>query len=211
MIDERDIVGLLQAATDDIAVPTAPARELAAAGDRRRHRRWVVASLATASAVAAVAVAVPVVLRSELSGGTVPPAGPVLPVPGASCVDLVPSRVLPGWARTGFSEPRPRIPYVLGDSGAIAAVLFAQPLTSPSVTRSRQQDPVGLSRRRDSSLADSSLRITATLLDGSETATRMVDGGPGPSIIDLPKPGCWHLALKWGDNTDTLNLAYRTP
>ena len=211
MIDERDLVGLLRAATDDIAVPAAPARELAAAGDRRRRRRWLVASLATATAVAAVAVSVPVVLRSELSGGSVPPASPALPVPGASCVDPVPSRVLPDWARTGFSEPRPRIPYVLGDSGAIAAVLFAQPLTSPP-SPDHANKILWVSRvDEDSSLADSSLRITATLLDGSETATRMVDGGPGPSIIDLPKPGCWHLALKWGDNTDTLNLAYRTP
>ena len=38
------------------------------------------------------------------------------------------------------------------------------------------------------------------------TVTRVVDGRPGPSIIDLPKPGCWHLALQWGDNSDTLNL-----
>jgi hypothetical protein len=43
------------------------------------------------------------------------------------------------------------------------------------------------------------------------TATRVVDGGPGPSIIDLPKPGCWHLALQWGDNSDTLNLACLAP
>jgi hypothetical protein len=33
----------------------------------------------------------------------------------------------------------------------------------------------------------------------------------GPSIIDLPKPGCWHLTLQWGENSDTLNLVYLAP
>ena len=206
MIDEREVAELLRAATDDIAVGAAPARQLAAAGNTRRHRRWVVASLATATAVAAVAVAVPVVLSSEDSGRTVPPANSTTTAPGAGCVDPVPSRVLPGWARTGFSDPRPRVPFVMGDSGAIAAILFAQPLTSPP-SPDHNNKILWVSRVDDGS----SLRVTATLLDGSATATRVVDGGPGPSIIDLPKPGCWHLTLRWGDNSDTLNLAYAAP
>jgi hypothetical protein len=206
MIDEREVTGLLRAATDDIAVPVAPARELAAAGNKRRHRRWVVASLATAAAVAAVAVAVPVVVNSQQSGRTVPSANSTTTAPGAPCIDPVPSRVLPGWARTGFSDPRPRIPYVMGDGGAIVAILFAQPLTAPPST-DHNNKILWVSRINDGSL----LRVTATLLDGSATATQTLDGGPGPSIIDLPKPGCWHLTLQWGDNSDTLDLAYRAP
>ena len=205
MIDEREVADLLHAATDDIAVPVAPTRQLAAAG-RRRHRRRVVASLATATAVAAVAVAVPVVMNSERSGRTVPSASSTTTAPGESCLDPVPSRLLPRWARTGFSDPRPRIPYVMGDSGAIVAILFAQPLTtSPSPDHGNKI--LWVSRDNDGS----SLRVTATLLEGSATATRVVDGGPGPSIIDLPKPGCWHLTLQWGDNSDTLNLAFKAP
>jgi hypothetical protein len=203
MINEREVAELLRAATDDIAVPVTPTRDLAAAGSGRRRRRWAVASLATATAVAAVAVAVPWVLSSERSGGTNPSATTAL---GASCVDPVPSRVLPAWARTGFSEPRPRMPYVLGDNGAIAAILFAQPLTSPS-SPDHGNKILWVSRVE----ADSSLRITATLSDGSATTTRVVDGAPGPSIIDLPRPGCWHLTLRWGDNSDTLDLAYLAP
>src|SRR6478609_5904625 len=177
MIEEREVAELLRAATDDIAVPLAPARELAAAANQRRHRRWVVASLASAAAVAAVAVAVPVVLHSEGSGRTVPAASSTTTVPGASCVDPVPSRVLPSWARTGFSEPRPRMPYVMGDKGAIAAILFAQPLTTPP-SPDHSNKILWVARVDDGS----SLRVTATLLDGSATATRVVDGGPGPSI-----------------------------
>jgi hypothetical protein len=206
MIDEREVAELLRAATDDVAVPVAPARELAAAGNKRRHHRWIVASLATATAVAAVAVAVPVVLTSERSGRTVPSANATTTAPAASCVDPVPTRVLPDWARTGFSDPRPRIPYVLGDSGAIAAILFAQPLTSPP-SPDHSNKVLWVSRVD----GGSPLRVTATLLDGSATATRVIDGGPGPSVIDLPKAGCWHLTLRWGDNSDTLDLAYQAP
>jgi|SRR6478752_4083598 len=201
MIDEREVAELLRAATDDIAVPVAPARELAAAGSRRRRRRLVAAGLATATAVAAVAVTVPVALNSGSADRS-----STATTPGASCVDPVPSRVLPEWARTGFSDPHPRMPYVLGDDGAIAAILFAQPLTAPP-SADHNNKILWVSRVE----ADSSLHITATLQDGSATTTRVVDGAPGPSIIDLPEPGCWHLTLKWGDNTDTLDLAYLAP
>jgi hypothetical protein len=206
MIDEREVAELLRAATDDIAVAVAPARELAAAGNKRRHRRWAVASLGAAAAVAAVAVSVPVMLSSERPGRTVPPADSTTTAPSGTCVDPVPSRVLPDWARAGFTDPRPRMPYVLGDSGGIAAILFAQPLTAPpSVGHGNKI--LWVSRVSD----DSPLHITATLQDGSATATRVVADGPGPSIIDLPRPGCWHLTLQWADETDTLNLAYLAP
>ena len=206
MIEEREVAGLLRAATDDIAVAVAPVQELATAGNKRRRRRWVVASLATATTVAVLVVAVPVALHSERPARTAPPASSSGTAPGGSCVDPLPSRALPAWARTGFSDPRPRIPYVLGDRGAIAAILFAQPLTSPP-SPDHGNKILWVSRTADGA----SLVITATLQDGSATVTRVVDGGPGPSIIDLPEPGCWHLTLQWGDHSDTLNLAYRSP
>jgi hypothetical protein len=40
---------------------------------------------------------------------------------------------------------------------------------------------------------------------------RQVEGGPGPSTIDLPDPGCWRLSLTWGGRTDTLDLEYVSP
>ena len=206
MIEEHQVAELLRAATDDIAVPVSPARDLAAAGTRRRRRRWGIASLATAAVVVATATVVPVVLGSERSGETGPSVGSTATAPSGSCVDPVPSRVLPDWARTGFSEPRPRMPYVLGDNGAIVAILFGQPLTSPA-SADHNNKILWVSRDNDGS----SLRITAELVDGSATATRVVDGGPGPSLIDLPSPGCWRLTLRWGTGTDTMNLAYVTP
>jgi hypothetical protein len=53
-----------------------------------------------------------------------------------------------------------------------------------------------------------SLEITATLDGTTETVRRTVAGGPGPSGIDMPKPGCWHFALAWSDHTDAMDLTY---
>src|ERR1700704_5272742 len=30
-----------------------------------------------------------------------------------------------------------------------------------------------------------------------------------PSIVDVPRPGCWHVTLRWGPNTAELNLNYQ--
>jgi hypothetical protein len=52
------------------------------------------------------------------------------------------------------------------------------------------------------------LIIRATLAGGTRTATVSVPGGPGPSTIDLPAPGCWTLHLSWSGHTDELQLRY---
>ena len=189
MIDEREVAELLRAATDDIAVPVASARELAAAGNRRRRRRRVVASLATAAAVAAVAVAVPVVLSSDRSGATVPRGLDTI-APGASCVDPVPSRVLPGWARTRVRRSAPPDAVRGGRQRCHRRDLLrptADAPPSPITTTRSSGSPASTTTR--------SLHITATLADGSATVTRVVDGGPGPSTIDLPRPGARDRAI----------------
>jgi len=53
------------------------------------------------------------------------------------------------------------------------------------------------------------LVIEAELDGAGITENRHVPGGPGPSIIDLPRPGCWRLALTWPEHTDTMVLGYR--
>ena len=53
--------------------------------------------------------------------------------------------VLPEWARTGFSDPEPRIAHVIGDEGRIAAIIFGT-RSRPRRAGRRQQDPVGLAR-----------------------------------------------------------------
>jgi hypothetical protein len=120
--------------------------------------------------------------------------------------DFSPS-VLPSWANGGFDPPTQPMPYVLGDQGDIAAILWAdhEPLVvPPAVDRTNKILWVS----RDPSSGGMPLRIQATLTGSGQAATRTVDGGPGPSIIDLPAPGCWSFELTWGDHHDHLQLAY---
>ena len=57
------------------------------------------------------------------------------PAPGTACSVNHRPKVLPRWARSGFSGPKPSVGYVLGDSGNIAAIMFIShhSLSSPPV------------------------------------------------------------------------------
>ena len=135
------------------------------------------------------------------------PAGTASSMP--PCHSVVHHGVLPSWARTGFSDPRPRLPHVLGRSGEIAALVFGYPLRSPPA-KDRGNKILWVSRRQVKPLSD--LRIHAQRMDGrhrvGRPVTRVVVGGPGPSGIDLPAPGCWRLMLRWSGRTDELDLQY---
>ena len=126
-----------------------------------------------------------------------------------ACHSVVHHGVLPSWARTGFSDPRPRLPHVLGRSGDIAALVFGYPLRSPP-GKDRANKILWVSRREVTPLSD--LRIHAQRMDGrhrvGRPVTRVVVGGPDPSGIDLPAPGCWRLTLRWSGRTDELDLQY---
>lgn len=126
-----------------------------------------------------------------------------------ACHSTVRHGVLPSWARTGFSDPRPRLPHVIGHSGEIAALVFGYPLRSPPA-RDRGNKILWVSRRAVHPLSD--LRIRAQRMEGrrrvGRPVTRVVVGGPGPSGIDLPAPGCWRLTLRWSGRTDALDLRY---
>ena len=123
--------------------------------------------------------------------------------PQASCHAPVDHGVIPAWARTGFSDPKPRMPHVLGRDGRIVAIVFGAPLVAPPA-RDRSNKILWVARVPLQ--GPTTLRIRAT--QGARTVTRSVPGGPGPSIIDLPA-GCWHLQLRWANTSDTLDLRYR--
>jgi hypothetical protein len=136
-----------------------------------------------------------------------------LPAPAAEplpCRSAVSHGVLPVWARTGFSDPKPRIAHVLGRRREIVAILFAQPLRSPPL-RDRNNKILWVARRPfplDANLRISAQRMLGTLPTGAPVS-RTVPGGPGPSIVDMPRPGCWRFALRWGKRSDSLDLVYR--
>jgi hypothetical protein len=120
--------------------------------------------------------------------------------------------VLPIWARAGFSEARPRMPYELGASGRIAAIQWGTPLDSPpsSSHTNKIRWVSRVSTRPGSSLRILAQRMIGTRREGPPV-TRAVHGGPGPSIINLPAPGCWRLTLRWSGWTDQLDLQYNRP
>ena len=104
------------------------------------------------------------------------------------------------------------MPHAVGRSGEIAAILFGDPLSSPPSTEHTNKV---LWVAREASTSAPTLTISAQLMDGATpvgaAVERHVDGGPGPSIVDLPDPGCWRLTLTWGDRTDSLDLEYVRP
>jgi hypothetical protein len=145
--------------------------------------RWIVLSLVVAGAAAAVVVGV--------AGGSSSP----------SCRSDVQRGVLPEWARTGFSDPRPRMPHVLGREGELVAILFGDPLTAPP-REDRSNKILWVAKRTP---PPGPLRLTAER-DG-RTLTREVESGPGPSGVDLPA-GCWRIEARWPGGEDELELTY---
>ncbi|WP_231930419.1 hypothetical protein [Micromonospora coriariae] len=127
----------------------------------------------------------------------------------AGCGARIETGSLPDWADAGFRGDT-RIPHVFGAQGDIVAVLFAHPLAQ--VRQDKSNNKILWVSRRAPTLSEATspkpLEITATL-DGTDTRViREVAGGPGPSIIDMPRAGCWHLELRWSGHTDTMDLVY---
>ena len=127
-------------------------------------------------------------------------------VPDEACRTTYPAKVLPEWARTGFSAPEPSVPYVLSDKGDITAIVWVSqhPLSAPPVAGKNNKilwvAKVGA--------AEGPLQIRASLEGTGQTVSRTVDPAPGPSIIDLPSPGCWSFDLTWGSHHDHMQLGY---
>ncbi|WBB68485.1 hypothetical protein [Micromonospora sp. WMMD812] len=150
------------------------------------------------------------------TGGSTEPVGSPATTSGrpaasatTGCGSRIETGTLPDWADEGFSGDA-RIAHVFGAKGDIVAVLFAHPLRQNRTDGSNNKILwVARSVATPSTSTESgALAITATL-DGTDTrVTREVSGGPGPSIIDMPRAGCWHLDLRWPGGTDTMDLVY---
>jgi hypothetical protein len=123
------------------------------------------------------------------------------------CAGQPPVSPLPVWARSGFHPANLAMPHVMGEAGNIVAILWAprDALHSPSL-QDRSNKILWVSRIP--LVAPEPLVIRATLANSTRTTTVSVLGGPGPSIINLPAPGCWTLHLSWSGHTDELKLRY---
>jgi hypothetical protein len=140
-------------------------------------------------------------------GATQPGTAQAGPAASNGCAAQPPVSPLPVWARSGFSPPDQAMPHVMGEAGNIVAILWADrdALHSPALP-GRSNKILWVSRIPFT--APDPLVITATLEGGTRTVTVSVPGGPGPSTIDLPAPGCWTFHLSWSGHTDELKLRY---
>ncbi len=170
--------------------------DLAAVVHRRVARRRLTTWAPMAAAVAVLAVVAGVLVFR-------PHSTPVTTATSV-CAPLV-SRVLPSWARAGFSDPEPRMPFATSSGGTMVAITFADPLTSPALP-DRGNKILWVSSDNDS--AGQSLHINGHREGGTETMTETVDGGPGPSYVDVPVPGCWIFDLSWGSHQESIALTY---
>lgn len=168
--------------------------DLAAAARRgvRQHRRLIAGPIAVSVAVLLV-LGVGWVARSPGMGSASP--GP------SACQPLLTTPV-PVWARAGFTGTT-YPPFAYSASGNLVAIVFGDPLTAPPANNHNNKI---LWVARAGSPGD--LVITGHLEGADRTARIDTGASPGPSIVDLPAPGCWHLNLRWGDHTDTIDLRW---
>ena len=130
-----------------------------------------------------------------------------------ACRSDVRIAVVPPWARAGFSDAKPRMPYALGQAGNIVAILWAahNALVSPPLN-DRNNKILWVARPPLPVEKVTTFYIRAQRMVGTHDVgtpvSRIAPGGPGPSIIDLPAAGCWRLALHWAGRSDSLDVRY---
>jgi hypothetical protein len=188
-----------------------PPSDPAPPGARFRRPRWAtVTAILSALVTAAIAVLAFALLGHDHRADR--PAGlGVRRAPALACRSEVRIGVLPVWARAGFSEARPRMRYELGRSGRIAMIQWGPLNSPPAVTHNNKILWVSrVATHPGSSLRILAQRMTGTRRDGAPVR-RAVQGGPGPSIINLPAAGCWRLTLRWSGWVDQLDLRYARP
>lgn len=175
----------------------APAEPLDAARIRRRviRRRWMIAAPA----------AVVLIVASLLTGMALfqpyntMPAGPAEP---STCAPLQ-TGTPPEWAQGGFTG-NGYPPFATSSSGEVIAFVFANPLSAPPEAN-RNNKILWVQHNGHATGA----QVTARL-EGTDRVThlRLSDG---PSIVDMPAAGCWHLEWSVAGKHDYINLRWIKP
>jgi hypothetical protein len=184
------------------------------AGSVRRRGRRQLAVLASALAVVVLAGAGGIAaarLRAPAPVAAAPATtSPAAAPAGCPALETGP---LPEWARTGFSRPDPGIPFAHSRNGRFLAIVFGDPLNAPpAADRSNKILWVLAPVAGPSAEPAPGAFWAEARLDGSGlTVRREIGAAPGPSIVDLPRAGCWQLELHWGSFTDTIALRYHAP
>jgi hypothetical protein len=197
----NDLEQSLRAVFDDLAdaAPHDPA--LAARVRRRARRRVVLAGAGAAAAATAIGVAGVALARPDRESAQVAVA--------PACDGTPTTAVLPEWARTGFRDPEPAVPFVRSRSGDVVAILFGGQLWSPP--RQDVSNKVLWVWRRMPGGASGDVTMTARLAGTDRVVTSGLPRPEGPSSVDLPAAGCWRITLTAPGGTDTIDLRYEAP
>ena len=119
---------------------------------------------------------------------------------------------VPTWLDDAGGHNNPvGVPYVLAMPAHAGGFVFGYPLRAghPQNPNNKILWVVGAPRN------GSSLEITGHPLNAatpSVDVTQPANSSPGeiyPSIVDVPKPGCWHFDLAWSGNKTSVDLMYR--
>lgn len=185
---------------------------------RRTARRRRLMAVGPAAAVLAVCAVVGLVWVAAARSPSASTAGTGESIAATSC--RTPSTgPLPVWARAGFSGDGAGVHWVLSDSGNVAAILFAYPLVAPHAPDGANNKILWVINQT-ATASTSGAAPTGPQPAGSMTqiighlegtdVTAAVDAGPGPSIVDMPRPGCWHLDLPagWTGRADSIDLEW---
>jgi hypothetical protein len=170
---------------------------------RQRARRRGTATAAGAAAACAVLVAGAAIVEHGREGSGSPV---VATTPAPACDGTARSQVLPEWARTGFNDPEPVVPFVRSRSGNVVAILFGGRLWSPP--RKDVSNKVLWVWRQMPGGATGDVTMTAQLVGTGTVVTTGLPRPEGPSTVDLPLPGCWRITLRSPGGTDTIDLHY---
>jgi hypothetical protein len=213
-----DVDRLLAAGFEELGQQAPHDADLAGSVRRRGRRQLaVVASalavvvLAVGGGVAATRLRGPAPVAAGPAPATAPTTAPAAAPTGCPALETGP---LPEWASTGFSRPDDSgIPFAHSRDGRFLAIVFGNPLSSPPLPDRSNKILWVLAPVAGSSPQPAPGAFYAEArLDGTDlTVRREIGAAPGPSIVDLPRAGCWQLALHWGSYTDTISLRYRTP
>jgi hypothetical protein len=139
---------------------------------------------------------------AQAGGGA---AGPCTPAP-------IHHGAPPGWTAPAWSSSSGplRIPYALASGEVAAAFFFARLRAGHPDNPANKVLWVVQAPREGQPLV---IQASTARSPGRTVVIRQEAGsGPGniyPSSVDLPTPGCWRLALRWGVHRATIDVTVR--
>lgn len=196
---------LLDQALDDLGHETPHDVDLAGSVRHRLARRRALLYAPAAAAVAVLALVGSILFFGQRN--STPSASGV-----HSACSPISAKPLPTWATAGFSDPTAPQQYVTSQSGSVIAILFG-PLYGPPRAGDGNKilwvaAPSAGGAQLPPAGVDPDLHITGHLEGSDKTVTTVVQGGPGPSGVDVPAPGCWEFDLTWSGYHDSIALNY---